>query len=108
MIRALCVDDTNRPTEIPVEKWVKANELYTITSITKHVNQDGILGVKLKEISIDDLSPYNAFKASRFGISVKDIQAFIDLAKDCAELSDLNIEELINRELELYEQEVEK
>lgn len=107
MIKALCVDDTKRPDEVSIEKWVTANKSYHITHVHKMVHQNGIFGVTLKEISLEDNSKYTCFRADRFGIAEKDIEAFWKLAIECGELNDIDILAAINKELELYPVEIE-
>lgn len=65
-IRVVCVNDIGRPNEIPVSRWVKKGDYYTIIKIDKMLVQGGILGCKLKEINNDDLAPYTHFAVSRF------------------------------------------
>lgn len=101
-IKAICIDDTNRPEQIPQHKWVKKNNQYTIIHIFKQLNQNNIQGVSLAEINIDDCAPYNCFKLSRFAINVNDIPNLIELMKQCTGLSEIDIKKLIE-ELETVE-----
>jgi len=70
-IRVICVDDANRPKEISEDKWPVKFEKYTIDKIMRLTNKDtkqfGILGVTLKEFSLDENnSPYKYYKMTRF------------------------------------------
>jgi hypothetical protein len=110
MIKALCVDDTKRPDEIPIDKWVVADTLYTITHVYKMIRQGGILGFALREINLERIlnGKYTCFRSDRFGIAEKDIPALLELAKNCADLDDFDVLEAINKELELYPVEIEQ
>jgi len=66
--RVVCIDDTNRPNDIPTSRWIKRGQEYTVTQVAKLLVQGGILGFKLAEVNIDEFFPYQFFAASRFGI----------------------------------------
>lgn len=104
MVKCTCIDDKNKPAEIPTSSWVKVEESYHITHIYYHVNQ-GIQGCSLYEKPLgEDCAPYESFKLSRFGINVDDLKKLIELIKNCTELNDLNIKSLIEEsQLQLIE-----
>lgn len=96
MIDCICIDDENRPKEIPADKWVKKDEAYKITHVYIHVNQGGIQGVTLYEKPLDEsCKPFETFKLSRFAIKLEDLDAFIELCKSCSELDEVDIRHLI-------------
>lgn len=96
MFKAVCLDDQNRPKEIPLEKWVKAGELYTIIHVSKFKLQNWTQGVTLSEINLDEsCKPYEAFRLSRFGFFAEDWDAFWRFAHECTELSKIDLEELL-------------
>ena len=66
--KVICLNDGNRPNDIPSSKWVKKGTEYTVIEVAKLRIQGGILGFKLAEINIDEYFPYQYFAASRFGI----------------------------------------
>ena len=103
MIDCICIDDSNRPKEIPADKWIKKDEDYKITHVYIHVNQGGIQGVTLYEKPLDEsCKPYESFKLSRFAIHKDDLLAFIELCKSCAELDNVDVMQLIEEsELQL-------
>ena len=103
-IRCFCIDDANRPKEIPASKWVKKGEKYHIVHVFKHLSQKGIQGVELAEIDISDCEPYNCFRLTRFAILLEDLEKLMQLMKDCTELSDIDISALLEN-LELVELE---
>ena len=66
----MCMDDTNRPNDIPTSKWVKQHNIYTVIKVSKFNVQNGLIGFILKEIDLTDCFPYKAFAAWRFGIVI--------------------------------------
>ena len=70
-IPVICINDSNKPNDIPTSKWVTKGKEYTITKILNMVVQGNIIGVELAEIDLRDCAPYRAFALSRFGIIVE-------------------------------------
>jgi len=104
MIEVICIDDSNRPDIIPISHWVKKGKKYHINYVYKMLVQGGILGVTLCEIDLMKLNcGYECFKITRFAIDKKDLQALLQLFKDCAEFNELNLEEMLEDQLELVE-----
>lgn len=102
MIKAICINDSNKPSAIPGSHWIKKGEEYKVTFIYNMVKQEGILGVALAEIDLEHLNVgYSCFKMDRFAFDLKDLEALVTMAKDCAELNDFNVEELLTEQLEL-------
>ncbi len=102
MIECICIDDSNRPSEIPIEKWCKKDVVYRITHVYKMALQGNILGCSVYELPLDESClPYEMFRMSRFAISIDDIEKFKELAKLCSDLDGLDIDELIHEQLEL-------
>lgn len=69
-MRVYCINNKNKPNEIPQSKWdlLKEGEEYTVIEVMKCNAQGGILGFKLEEINIDDCLPYKYFAAYRFAL----------------------------------------
>lgn len=65
-MRVICINDSDKPNDIPLSKWVKKDEVYTVIEIARLNMQAGMLGFKLEEINLDDCFPYRYFAASRF------------------------------------------
>lgn len=99
-IKCICLDDKNRPSEIPVEKWVKENEIYHITWIFKQLNQPGIKGVELAEFDISSCEPYNCYRLSRFGISVDDLERFKALCQDSNNINKIEVSSFVEKLIE--------
>jgi hypothetical protein len=95
MVKCICIDDENRPAQIPASKWVKKDNEYHITFVAFCLPQS-IQGLSLYELPLDEsCSPYQYFKASRFAIHKEDWDAFIELCKDCTDLNELEITKLV-------------
>jgi hypothetical protein len=65
-MKVLCIDDSNRPEEVPLSSWVTKGSEYTI--INSFTGLNGIEIVEISEIDIKKASGgiYKGFKASRF------------------------------------------
>ena len=62
----MCINDANRPKEIPQNKWVKKNEIYTLISVQNLLSSDSF-GFVLDEIVLDESCfPYHYFNPDRF------------------------------------------
>jgi hypothetical protein len=73
MDKILCINDKNRPNEIPLSKWIKKGEFYTPIKLLKCNVQGGILGFILAEIDLDaSCEPYKCFDVKRFAVPVED------------------------------------
>ena len=71
-MKVVCINDSGRPKQIPIEKWVVKGIHYTITEIVNMGIQVDKTGVALKEIDLDQTCfPYSYFDADRFA-PVKD------------------------------------
>ena len=76
-MKVICINDKNRPNEVPMNRWVKKNEEYTITSVMFMTIQN-TYGCKLAEINNDDLFPYQFFALNRFAVSKTEIEEAIN------------------------------
>jgi len=68
-MKVTCINDSNRPNEIPESRWVKKGVEYTVVQVDKLNAQGGLYGYKLAELNIDDLAPYQYFDSNRFSPS---------------------------------------
>jgi len=76
-MKVICINDKNRPNEVPLNRWVKKDEEYTIIAVTFLTIQN-TYGCKLAEINNDDLFPYQFFALDRFAISKSEIEEAIN------------------------------
>ena len=103
-VECICINDSNRPKEIPQSKWIKEGEKYTVI-YTVTVLPQKQLGFHLAEIELTDNElPYEYFLASRFGFTQDNLQKLIELIKDCSEI-DFSMDELL-KQTELAENSV--
>ncbi len=87
-MKLLCIDDKNKPDEIPQEKWIKKDEEYTPTWVFMHRLQGNIQGIQVAEIDLDDsCKPYISFKLARFAVKESDLEELLALMRDCGQFS---------------------
>jgi len=65
-MKVVCIDDKNKPLDIPNHKWIKEKQTYTISKVVRMKLQNNELGVELEEIDLTDCFPYNYFSLKRF------------------------------------------
>lgn len=66
-MKVICINDKNKPKQIPDEKWIKEGETYTVIFATPLSIQKNKLGYSLKEIQLDEsCHPYHYFDSERF------------------------------------------
>lgn len=89
-LKVICIDDKNRPNEVPTSRWVKEGETYHIIEVAKLNAQGGIMGCKLAEINNDDLVPYQYFRLERFAVPMtqEDEEAILEQI-DISELEEV-------------------
>ena len=93
-MKAICIDDDNKPAEIPQEEWIEAGVVYTVKNIVKLGFSTGKYGILLKEVELTAQSmPYESYDAERFiifpfDIEIENKENLFDT--DSADLSRLN------------------
>ena len=66
-MRAICIDDTNKPNRIPQNEWIVEGETYTIIRFVRMELEKNKFGVLLKEVQLSSESfPYELYDAERF------------------------------------------
>jgi len=103
MIPCICIDDKNRPKEVPPQMWIMEGIEYHITHVQYFTKQNNIQGVYLHEVKIKNCPPYEAYRLSRFAFKEEDVPKLIQLMKDCTELNDIDINKLLEQELVTHE-----
>lgn len=68
--KVVCLDDSNRPNDIPLNKWVKKGETYTVIKVDYMNMQGRIIGFQLQEVDLSGCFPYTHFGAWRFAIPI--------------------------------------
>lgn len=104
MVKCICVNDKNRPKEIPPSKWIKKDEeyhvIYTVTVLPQKQ-----LAFHLAEISLDECCvPYEYFLANRFGFTEENLLLLMELIKDCSDI-EFSMDELLEQTSIEYEQD---
>jgi hypothetical protein len=95
-VKAICINDSNRPKEIPPNKWVKKDNEYEIIFTCTAMPQK-VLAFQLAEIELtNDHLPYEYFKADRFAFTEENLLLLQQLIKDCEDI-DFSIEELMKQ-----------
>lgn len=96
MVECVCINDKNKPKEIPANKWIRKGQIYTVI-YTVVVLPQKQLAFHLAEIDLDEsCHPYEYFLANRFAFNLEDLEKLNQLIKDCSE-TDFSIDELIKQ-----------
>jgi hypothetical protein len=96
MVKCICINDKNRPSKIPQEKWLKEGEEYTII-FTLIVLPQKTLAVQLDEIDLDEsCMPYEFFLANRFAFTQEELEKLIAFIEECNHVS-LSIKDLLKQ-----------
>lgn len=74
-IPVICINDSDRPAEIPTSKWITKGKPYTIIEFMVLNIQNKAIGVRLAEVSLEACFPYKYYLLSRFGIPVAQYEA---------------------------------
>jgi predicted patatin/cPLA2 family phospholipase len=102
MCRVICINDKERPSVIPSNKWVKEGNEYNVSWIVYSIPSK-TMAFELEEIHLDEsCEPYGYFSANRFAIHKDDLEKFLELLKDCTDFNEINVKELVE-DLEVYE-----
>ena len=84
-MKVVCIDDKNRPNEIPTSKWVKEKKEYTVIKADYMNQQNKLLGYQLQEIDLSGCFPYTYFAAKRFAIVAPDKEEEVVAVKELEE-----------------------
>tara|TARA_R100000654_G_scaffold34224_2_gene59660 strand:+ start:1146 stop:1430 length:285 start_codon:yes stop_codon:yes gene_type:complete len=65
-LKLICINDRNKPPEIPDDKWIKYGETYTLINV-QFLDINNQMGFEISEITLDDSCfPYHYFTPERF------------------------------------------
>jgi hypothetical protein len=112
MVKTICIDNKDKPFEVPITHWVNEGTKYTIKHVynmippedMKYKNIKPHMGVTLMEINIESLNiVYKGYKIERFGFAKEDMEALIELIQACTELNDFDPMKLIEEQVELVD-----
>ncbi len=86
-MKVLCIDDTNRPSKISEEHWIKKGKVYTVIEVKKMGLQQNMMGFKLEEVILPEKCfPYEYFSSLRFGMLVEPEEENEELSTELADL----------------------
>ena len=71
-MKVICINDSDRPNEIPISKWVVNGKIYTIVKAWHIRQRPGTYGLELKEIDLSGCFPYLYFSANRFAPTIQE------------------------------------
>lgn len=95
MVKCICINETDKPKKVPIERWVKKGEEYTITFVTT-VLPERKMAFLLEEIELDESCfPYQYYSADRFAFSKEELENLREFIKDCNEAAE-SAKDLIN------------
>lgn len=84
--RVKCINDSQRPKEIPIEKWIKFGDNYTVDKLMRFMKRDhpqsGSLGVTLKERDLTGCDPYKYYGLHRFKLLDSDEELLDKLERE--------------------------
>jgi hypothetical protein len=100
MIPCYCINDSDKPEEIPTSQWIKKGEKYHVTHVYNQLLQNNQFGVLLKEVNLKGCAPYNCYLITRFVFLEKDLEMLKIMIKACGELDSIDVSELMNLTLE--------
>lgn len=107
MIKCVCINDKNRPSRVPENKWVKEGQEYTVI-FTLVVLPQKTLAVQIDEVDLDEsCRPYSFFLANRFAFRTEDLERLIEFIKECTQVN-MSIKDLLNQTHERTADTVEK
>ena len=65
-MKIMCINDKNKPQEIPTNKWVVNGEVYTLIGVQPLLSSNS-MGFELAELTLgDECFPYHYFNPERF------------------------------------------
>jgi hypothetical protein len=95
LIQMLCIDDSNRPEDIPLTHWIKEGELYTLKDVKKLTMQGGKLGVQVDEIDLLKLGgQHEFFSITRFALEGNKLEAFKEVMKASGKQDSISSDDL--------------
>lgn len=63
-MKVVCIDDSNKPSDIPTSAWITKDQVYTVTDA--FYGMDNVPIVQIAERDLTKYPPYKGFHATRF------------------------------------------
>lgn len=96
MVECVCINDKNKPAEVPANKWIKKGNKYNVI-FTLTVMPQKVLAFHLDSPQLDDsCKPFEYFLASRFAFTEEGIRQLMQLIADCED-TEFSLEELMEQ-----------
>lgn len=96
MVKCICINDKNKPSKVPANKWVKEGEEYTII-FTLVVLPQKKLAFQLDEIDLDEsCAPYEFFLSDRFAFTQDNLVKLSAFIHECNDIN-LSIQDLLSQ-----------
>lgn len=70
--KAVCINDKDQPKELPLNKRVVQEKIYTVIGTVRLPLMNNQTGFILEEIDLTDHFPYESFLSSRFAVILDD------------------------------------
>lgn len=64
--RVVCINDKNKPVEVPASSWVEKEEVYTVVGASNMARQGMMVGFKLAEVQMPIDCDYQYYASYRF------------------------------------------
>lgn len=64
--KVVCINDRNRPSDVPAKNWIEKNQVYTVIETATMYFQKMTTGYRLAEVSLPSDSQYKYYIANRF------------------------------------------
>jgi hypothetical protein len=65
MFKVICIDDSNRPPDVPTSCWIKEGEEYTVLKVGKHKLNGEEYFILLE---VQPTLPYGGYRTDRFAL----------------------------------------
>lgn len=78
-MRVECIDDSNKPADIPLSKWLVKGSVYNVIDMQR-LTMTGEYGYKLLEIDLTGCGLYRYFNVNRFK-EVEEDDALVEVEK---------------------------
>lgn len=82
MFDVICIDDSNRPNDIPTSQWIKKGVQYRVIAVHKMTRQPGIYGYELDGFDLRPYPPYQFFAHVRFAVIPPDVNKKEEAVKE--------------------------
>lgn len=97
LVKLICDDDFNRPSNIPYPKWIEKDKKYHAYKVIKDENNN-IKGVDLIEMNASDyISKDSFYNLSRFSIQKKELHKLVELANESNIIKKITLEDILEQ-----------